>query len=131
MQLSFNEIVEIIKIALGGGALDSVWIAQKAYKANLVKQEDDRIRDSDKEILNQSEKSLEWAYEVLTDAGKNLPPRSDRLNWLTCARHMTRHDELASKIKTVTYQTVHAEIEEFWRHRFYFETRRNWICDLR
>ena len=111
--------LEIVKVVIGGGALFSVGIAYKAYKANLLKQDEDRARDSDKELLTQSQKSLEWAYDVLTNIGKNLPPDPDRLNWLTCARHIKRHDELALKIKSATYRTVHADIEEFWRHRFY------------
>ena len=119
MPLWLSTCLEIAKVAIGVAALFSVYIAYKAYNANLIKQEEDRARDSDKELLSQSQKSLEWAYNVLTDEGKNLPPSPNRLNWLTCARHIKRHDELASKITSATYKTVHAEIEEFWRHKFY------------
>ena len=119
MPLWLTTGLEIAKVILGVAALFSVYIAYKAYKANLIKQDEDRVRDSDKELLSQSQKSLEWAYSALTDQGKNLPPSPNRLNWLTCARHIKRHDELASKIGSATYKTVHAEIEEFWRHKFY------------
>ena len=115
--------LEIAKVVIGVAVVFSAGIAYKAYKANLLKQDEDRARDSDKELFSQSQVSLEWAYNALTDEGKNLPPSPNRLNWLTSARHIRRHDELASKIRSGTYKTIHAEIEEYWRHKFYLALR--------
>lgn len=92
---------------------------------NLQKQQEDRIRDADKELLLQAQKSLEWAYQSLTDDGMNTPPKSDRLNWLTCARHLLRHQKLADRIISETYRLVHAEHEEYWRHKFYLAMDHN------
>jgi hypothetical protein len=111
--------IEIIKILLGSAALGSIWVAHSTYKANLNKQKEDRIRDADKELLNQAERSIEWAYNVLTQNGEHIPPLADRLTWLTCARHLLRQSDIAAKLKGETYKTVYAEIEEYWRHRFY------------
>ncbi len=114
-----NTFFEVIKIAIGSAALFSIWIAYKAYQANLRKQEEDRVRDADKELLSQTQKSLEWAYNVLTNDGNNIPPSPDRINWLTCARHLLRYNKISEKIIGATYKTVHAEVEEYWRHKFY------------
>ena len=64
-----NTLFEVVKVAIGGAALFSIWIAYKAYQANLRKQEEDRVRDADRELLSQTQKSLEWAYDVLTNDG--------------------------------------------------------------
>jgi hypothetical protein len=112
-------IIEFIKIALTSFAFFSAIVAYKAYRANLRKIEEDRIRDRDKELLLQVQKSLQWAYDSLTDEGKTIPPKADRLNWLTCARHLLRARKLGEKISSNTYQIIYQETEEFWRHRFY------------
>jgi hypothetical protein len=110
---------EVAKLAVAAIALVSAYFGFKTYKANLQKQEDDRTRDADKELVGQALRSLEWAYSALTDDGATVPPKADRLNWLTCARHLLRHSKLSERIKSETYQLVHAEHEEYWRHKFY------------
>ena len=110
---------EVAKLAVAAIALVSAYFGFKTYKANLQKQEDDRTRDADKELVGQALRSLEWAYEALTDNGTTVPPKADRLNWLTSARHLLRHAKLAELIKSETYRLVHAEHEEYWRHKFY------------
>ena len=110
---------EAAKVVVSALTPLSIYVAYKAYKANLDKQKDDRIRDADKELLIQAQKSLECAYNALTDTGKSIPPKASRLNWLTCARHLLRHKKLAERIQSETYKVVHAEHEEFWRHQFY------------
>ena len=116
---------EIAKFLVSSLTLVSVFVAFLAYRANLLKQEEDRVRDADKELLAQAQKSLEWAYNSLTDNGTNIPPRPDRLNWLTSARHLLRHGKIAMRIRSDTYKTVHAEHEEYWRHRFYLALDHN------
>lgn len=110
---------EIAKLVISSLTLVSVFVAFLAYRANLRKQEEDRVRDADKELLAQAQKSLEWAYNSLTDNGTNIPPKPERLNWLTSARHLLRHGGIAKHILSDTYKIVHAEHEEYWRHRFY------------
>ncbi|MBU8978171.1 hypothetical protein JI752_018645 [Lysobacter sp. MMG2] len=112
-------VLEWLKFAISAATLVSIVIAFRSYRANVAKQNEDRIRDSDKELLAQAQKSIQWAYDALTDEGKGLPPLPDRLNWLTSARHLIRAQKLAAKIASPTYKTVYEEIEEFWRHRFY------------
>lgn len=107
-----DNVFEWLKVLLSAGTPVSAFLAYLAYRAN-------RVRDADKELMTQARQSLKWAYDALTEEGKTVPPSADRLNWLTCARHLLRHKELAAQIKTDTYRMVHAEQEEFWRHQFY------------
>ncbi len=116
---------EIAKLAVAAVVFLSAYFAFKTYRANLQKQQEDRVRDADKELLLQAQKSLEWAYQSLTDDGVNIPPKAERLNWLTCARHLLRHQRLADRISSETYKLVHAEHEEYWRHKFYLALDHN------
>lgn len=126
-----SDWIEIARLSLSALTLASAVIAYLAYRANVRKQNDDRIRERDKELLLQTQKSMEWAYAALTEDGKNNPPEADRLNWLTAARHLLRAKKLASKIENSTYRTLHDEIEEYWRHKFYLalshESLRKWL----
>ena len=116
---------EIARLLVSSLTLVSVFVAFLAYRANLRKQEEDRVRDADKELLAQAQKSLEWAYNSLTDSGTSISPKPERLNWLTSARHLLRHSKIARCIRSDTYKTVHAEHEEHWRHRFYLALDHN------
>lgn len=107
------------KLALGVLTLISIVIAYLSYRTNLKKLNDDRIREIDKELLTQAKQSLQWAYDVLTEEGCSIPPLANRLNWLTCARHLCRAQDISKQISGTTYKTVYAEIEEYWRHKFY------------
>lgn len=117
--------LEIAKLAISALTPISIYVAYKAYRANNEKQRDDRVRDADRELLAQAQKSLEWAYNSLTDSGSTIPPAASRLNWLTCARHLLRHRRIAVQIQSGIYKTIHAEHEEFWRHRFYLALDHN------
>lgn len=78
-----------------------------------------RIQQS-QELLNQAARSLERAYDALTNGGTNCsPPAPDRLNWLTSARHLRRYELLKAKLKTDLHRVLCEEHEEYWRHRFY------------
>jgi len=130
MRMTTIEWIEIAGLGVSILTLVSIGIAYLTYKANARKQNDDRIRDRDKELLDQAQKSMQWAYEALTDDGKNNPPIADRLNWLTSARHLLRAKKLADRIEHQTYRVIYDEIEEYWRHRFYVllshESLRKW-----
>lgn len=62
---------------------------------------------------------MAWLYNALTDSGENVPPRADRLNWLTSARHILRAKRIQFQITYPTYITIADEMEEYWRHKFY------------
>ena len=111
--------MEILKLGISALTLVSIVIAYLAYRTNLRKQREDQVRDNDRELLAQAQKSFQWAYDVLTDNGEHIPPRADRLNWLTSSRHLLRQRKIAKRIDSETYQLVYAEVEEYWRHRFY------------
>jgi len=111
--------LEAVKLGISTLTLVSIIIAYLSYRANQNKSNDDRVREKDKELVVQVQKSLQWAYDVLTEDSKNVPPQPDRLNWLTTARHLLRAQTIADQISSETYKTVYAEIEEYWRHRFY------------
>lgn len=72
-------------------------------------------------LLEQAVKSLERAYEALTDKGQSIsPPAADRLNWLTAARHIVRYRKIKAKIVCAkTHKLLCEEHEEYWRHQFY------------
>ena len=70
-------------------------------------------------MLEQALLSLEWAYKGLTDNSKHIPPKADRLNWLTTARHICRYKELSKEIEVNIYKIICSEHEEYWRHQFY------------
>ncbi|MBY0271762.1 MAG: hypothetical protein K2X06_18045, partial [Burkholderiales bacterium] len=77
-----------------------------------------RLRDaSTYKILQQSTSVI--LLGALTENGRNVPPKPDRINWLTAARHILRGQHIASQIQGKTYKTVCSEIEEYWRHKFY------------
>jgi hypothetical protein len=111
--------IEITKLAVSVLTLVSIVIAYLSYRTNLKKLNDDRVREIDKELLAQAKQSLHWAYDVLTENGRSIPPQANRLNWLTCARHLRRALDISKHISGSTYKTVYAEIEEYWRHMFY------------
>ncbi|MCH4813429.1 hypothetical protein [Vreelandella neptunia] len=117
--MSIGTWIEVTNLALGSLTLFSVLIAFLAYRANVKKQEDDRVRERDRELTSQAKNSFQWAYEVLTDNGANIPPVADRLNWLTAARHLLRAKKLGEKVTHSTYKIIFDEIEEYWRHKFY------------
>jgi hypothetical protein len=116
---AFPSWFEWLKVSVSLATFGSIVVAYLAYKANLTKIEEDRTRDRDKELLAQVKSSFEWAYEVLTDKEESIPPDANRLNWLTCARHLLRAEKLVKQISSPTYKTVYSEIEEYWRHKFY------------
>lgn len=110
---------EWVKVAVSLATFGSIVVGYLAYKANLSKIDEDRERDRDKELLTQVKSSFAWAYDVLTNEGRDNPPQANRLNWLTCARHLLRAEKLVKQISSQIYKTVYAEIEEYWRHKFY------------
>ena len=111
--------IELLKLGISLLTLTSILLAFLGYRANIKKVNDDRERDRDKELASQFQKSLQWAYEVLNDEGRSLPPKPDRLTWLTSARHLLRAKRLRLQIQSSTYGTVADELEEYWRHKFY------------
>jgi hypothetical protein len=125
-----QSLFEWLKFGVSFGTLVSIVVAYLAYRANVKKNLGDRIRDQDKELLVQCEKSFSWAFDALTGGKGDIPPKADRLNWLTCSRHLLRCQKLSRQMLSPTYLIIYAEIEEFWRHKFYtvlsHEQLRNW-----
>jgi len=111
--------IEWIKIGISGLTLVSIFLAFLTYRANLGKINDDRARERDKEYVAQFKTSLEWSFNALTSDETSLPPKADRLNWLTAARHILRANKIKGLITHPTYVTIAEEIEEFWRHKYY------------
>lgn len=72
------------------------------------------------QTLDQAIRSLERAYEALSNGDTKVqPPASDRLNWLTAARHIQRYKVLKKSITHKIHLTICEEQEEYWRHKFY------------
>lgn len=75
---------------------------------------------NDKEILRQAILTLERAHRSLMGQSQpNEYPEPDRLNWLTCARHLQSYKGLKAQLKLELHRTLCDEHEEFWRHQFY------------
>lgn len=74
----------------------------------------------DSEVFKEAVQALERAYRTLTLGGlKDGHPIADRLNWLTCARHLQSYRALRASFKTDLYRRLSRENEEHWRHEFY------------
>ncbi len=98
-------------LALGAAAY-SADSTRKAYQ-------EERQRNHDVEYVSQVRMSYEWAYNALTDDGGKMPPRPDRLNWLTAARHLVRAESIAKQVESVAYRAILEEHTEYWRLQFY------------
>lgn len=112
--------IELAKFLVQTATLISIVIAYRAYRSNVKKHEEDRVRERDKELVMQFKNSLHWAYDVLTNEGREIPPKPDRINWLTSARHLLRAIDIKQEITSPTYRTIADEFEEYWRNKFYF-----------
>lgn len=85
----------------------------------------------DSEVFKESILSLERAYRSLTrDSDVDGTPVSDRLNWLTSARHLESYKSLKNSLKTKLYRRLCQEHEEHWRHEFYLRILNNRILDV-
>lgn len=81
--------------------------------------EEERLRNRDRELLEQVLKSYEWAYHAFTLGAVQGRLSPDRLNWLIAARHLLRAERLADTISSETYRVIQQENEEHWRTQFY------------
>lgn len=71
-------------------------------------------------LAEQAILSLIRAWEIFTEDGTAPRPKSDRLIWLTTARHLERYRRLRGLMRCPGAQNVILnEHEEYWRHRFY------------
>lgn len=66
--------------------------------------------------LDQAIVTLKNAYETLTIDQKI---KGERLDWLTCARHLERYRLIKKKISVDAHLLICDEQEEYWRHQFY------------
>lgn len=99
--------------ALGFGVLSmGTMSAYRTYK-------DERQWIRDEKYSEQAQRSFEWAYDALTDGGKNVPPLPHRLNWLTSARHILRAQKISQLIGSPEITILLQEHEEYWRHQFF------------
>lgn len=78
----------------------------------------------DDNLLKQAISSMERAFNVLTDDGRQIsPPPAHRLNWATSARHLESYRSIKKRFKTRLGRHLRDEHEEFWRHKFYVALR--------
>lgn len=86
--------------------------------------EEERLRNRDRELLEQVVKSYEWAHDALVKRSKPSRPRAraDRMNWLISARHLMRAQKISNAISSATYRLLQQEAEEYWRTQFYLAT---------
>jgi hypothetical protein len=79
-------------------------------------------------LLDQATHSLERAYDALTEGRSgDGPPVANRLNWLTCARHLERYRVMKADLKHPLYRLLCEENEEHWRYQFYLCVNRHAI----
>lgn len=74
----------------------------------------------DSEVFREAVLALERSFRALI-AGRTAGerPLADRLNWLTCARHIEAYKSLRHSLKTQLYNKLCIEHEEYWRQEFY------------
>lgn len=104
-----------VNALFAGLALGAVAIGTDQARRSFLAE---RQWSRDEKFAEQIQKSLQWAYDVLTDGGSSIPPTADRLKWLTCARHLLRAQKLMKQVKTQEWITIVEDHEEFWRHKF-------------
>lgn len=100
-------LISTVSAALSAAAAAWAIIAQKRAQGS-------------KEVLDQAILSLERAHEALIEGSSaECKVVADRLNWLTCARHILSYYALKAKVVSKAHKVVCAEHEEYWRHHFY------------
>lgn len=78
-----------------------------------------RRRLTDQELFGQAVLTLERAYSVLTNDGREVSPVPvNRYRWLTAARHIERFKLIRTQIKSELYILLCDEHQEYWRYRF-------------
>lgn len=105
-----------VNALFAGFALAGVAVSASLARRTFVAE---RQWSKDEKFSEQIQKSFQWAYDVLTDDGKTVPPSADRLKWLTSARHLLRAQKLMKQVKTEEWKTIIEDHEEFWRHKFF------------
>ncbi|MEN4919732.1 hypothetical protein ABE485_13730 [Achromobacter spanius] len=100
--------------AIGAGATALTFLAGLVvYKADSNQKRNDLL--AEQAIL-----SLARAWEVFTENGTAPRPKSNRVTWLTTARHLERYKRLRSAMRRPgAHDVVLNEHEEYWRYRFY------------
>jgi len=82
----------------------------------------------DSEVFKEAILALERAYRALMrGAEPDSRPASDRLNWLSSARHIESYKSLRDSLKTGLYRRLCQEHEEHWRHEFYLRISKDRI----
>lgn len=90
-----------------------------AYFARTAINVNRKDRES-KNHMEQAVLALEHAYEALTNDGRSITPvESNRLNWLTAARHIESYKVLKQGVTERSHKAMIEDTEEYWRHRFY------------
>lgn len=82
----------------------------------------------DAEILKESILALERSFRsLMLNCSPEGQPASDRLNWLTSARHLEAFKSLRGSLKSSLYKRLMQEHEEYWRNEFYLTLLKNKI----
>ena len=85
----------------------------------------------DSEVFKEAVLALERAYRSLMNGAEpDGRPDSDRLNWLTSARHIESYKALRESLKTNLYGRLCQEHEEHWRHEFYLRILKDRIYQV-
>lgn len=110
-----------------GGVLPSV-LAFVSFLGLLVtlKQQRDaahlqKVESDDQSYFDHAVRSMERAYDVISDSGRGTIPVHDRLAWLTCARLLLSAKEVADRISNHSegLRALFAGEQEHWRRKFY------------
>ncbi|MFP1681401.1 hypothetical protein ACLD0W_02755 [Alloalcanivorax sp. C16-1] len=101
-------------------SIGSVVVAVLAFLFSVFSFRESRKIDFDKAMLGSCDDLLGQSYESLIKGRQeNGFPVSDRLQWLTSARHIMRYYDAKKRIKTKPYQVLVENMEAVWRHDFY------------
>lgn len=85
----------------------------------------------DSEVFKEAVLALERAYRSLMQGAEpDGRPASNRLNWLTSARHIESYKSLRGSLKTGLYLRLCQEHEDHWRHEFYLRISKDRIYQV-
>lgn len=120
-QMSTTELIAIVAAAVAlGSAIVSVLAIYLPWR-----------NTHDSEVFKEAVLALERAYRSLMQgADSDGRPASDRLNWLTSARHIESYKTLRNSLKTSLYRRLCQEHEEHWRHEFHLRISKSCIYQV-
>ncbi|UPL20193.1 hypothetical protein [Alcaligenes faecalis] len=114
--MDMNELATLLSSA---ATLLGTGIAGVALYISVKARKDQKVRDSDTLLIEQSENYLSRAFAILAsgEGGTTLPSAPSRLEWVSAARMIEEHKKIVPKIILATNKLRIEALQEYWRTR--------------